>query len=144
MPLRARKPYILTLLLNEGKRGRRPRTIDGSMDRSIEDPFGVGESSVESADRGRGLDAEEEEEEEEAAGLGGAILEIVCYCCSRESREFSCLRGRREDCKGLNDNLNRASIERLRIRKSIRLKYGCIKRSLSISERENGYKVDIY
>ena len=54
------------------------------------------------------------------------------------------MRGRREDCKGLNDNLNRAGIERLRIRKSIRLKYGCIKRSLSISERENGYKVDIY
>ena len=58
------------------------------MDRSIEDPFGVGESSVESADRGRGLDTEEEEEEEqEAAGLGGAILEIVCYCCSAESQE---------------------------------------------------------
>lgn len=79
IPLRARKPYTLTLLRNEGIRGRRPRTIDGSMDNSIEDSFGKGESSVESADRGRGLEDEEEvDAEEEGAGLGCAILELVC------------------------------------------------------------------
>jgi hypothetical protein len=83
MPLRTRKPYMLTLLRNEGKRGRRPRTIDGSMDKSMEGSFGVGESNVESADKGRGLEAEEEEQEE-AAGLGCAILEMVCYCCAQE------------------------------------------------------------
>jgi hypothetical protein len=80
MPLRARKPYILTLLLNEGKRGRRPRTIDGSMDNKIEDSFGDGGSSVESADKGRGLEAEEEE----AAGVGCPMLEMGCYCCSQK------------------------------------------------------------
>jgi len=69
------------------------------MDRSIEDSFGVGESSVESADKWRGLEAEEdeEEEEEEAAGLGCTILEMVCYCFSQEAGKFWCLRGRRED-----------------------------------------------
>lgn len=41
----------------------------------MEDSFGVGESSVESTDRGRSLEAEEEEEE--AAGLGCAILEVA-------------------------------------------------------------------
>jgi hypothetical protein len=76
------------------------------MDRSVDGSLGVGESRVESADKGRGLEAEEEEEE--AAGLGCAILEMVCYCCAQEGQGISVLERSWENCTGQNDNLYQA------------------------------------
>jgi hypothetical protein len=108
MPFRARNPYILTLLRNEGKRGRRPRTTDGSIDNSIEDSFGEDEGSLESADKGRGL---EDEGGKEVPDLGCAILRLVYYCCSREDRTFGKLEVSGLKCRGL----NRTGLERLRI-----------------------------
>lgn len=60
------------------------------MDNSIDDSLGEGESSVESTDRGRGLE-DKEGEHEEPPGLSCAIPTSICYCGSQELWRISAL-----------------------------------------------------